>query len=128
MGKTSPMQLSLSALRGEGYLVHIVEHFNVFAKVRQDMYGIIDIVAIRDDLPGVLGVQCTDYTSMSKHVDKALTNTNLITWLKAGNKFIIYAWKTVTKDKRKNFILVRREVKLNGSNQLECLSSKDSAV
>jgi hypothetical protein len=39
---TSPTQLSLKKLREEGYTVAVVEHWNSFARIRQDLFGFID--------------------------------------------------------------------------------------
>ena len=46
---TSPTQLSLKKLRAEGYLVSITEKFNHFCKIRQDMWGWCDLLAIKED-------------------------------------------------------------------------------
>ena len=43
---TSPTQLSLKKLREEGYTVAVVEHWNSFARIRQDLFGFIDLLAL----------------------------------------------------------------------------------
>ncbi|MFZ9649512.1 MAG: hypothetical protein ACO29C_05430, partial [Fluviibacter sp.] len=53
----TPTQRSLAYLRDEGYLVAIVEHWNPFARIRQDLFGFIDLLAIRRD--ETLAVQVT---------------------------------------------------------------------
>ena len=53
----SPTQLSLKHLRSQGWYAEVVEHFNSFTKKRHDMFGIFDIVALRD--AETLGVQTT---------------------------------------------------------------------
>jgi len=87
-----PTQRTLKKLRAEGYLCAIVEHWNQFAHVRQDLFGIIDIVAIHPQHKGVFGIQCTDDSSVSKHLKKAKENTYLPVWLKAGNRFEVWGW------------------------------------
>ncbi|HQV57391.1 MAG TPA: hypothetical protein PKV27_05220, partial [Ilumatobacteraceae bacterium] len=60
---TSPTTLSLKALRDAGYTVAIVEHFNPHMRIRQDLFGFIDIIAIR---PGeTLAVQTTSRSNMA---------------------------------------------------------------
>jgi hypothetical protein len=54
---TSPTKRTLAKLRKEGYLCAIVEKFNRFAGIRQDLFGFIDILAIREG--EIIGVQTT---------------------------------------------------------------------
>ncbi len=42
----SPTQRTLKELRKRGYIPAITEHFNPHAKVRVDLYGFIDILAV----------------------------------------------------------------------------------
>ena len=59
----SPTQLSLKHLRQAGYIVAIVEHFNAFANVRQDLFGAFDILAVKDNV--TLAIQTTSSSNMS---------------------------------------------------------------
>lgn len=43
----TPTQRSLKYLRDAGYTVAIVEHWNSFVRIRQDLFGFIDLLAIR---------------------------------------------------------------------------------
>src|SRR5512145_3126336 len=54
--KTRPTKRSLEYLRGQGHLVAVVEKWNPHARVRQDLFGFIDVLAIRRD--ETLAVQC----------------------------------------------------------------------
>ena len=42
--KTSPMQRSLKHLRDAGWTCAIVEHWNLHAKIRQDLFGFGELV------------------------------------------------------------------------------------
>jgi hypothetical protein len=53
--KTSPTQRSLKHMRDLGYTCAIVEKWNQHARIRQDMFGFIDIVCIKDE--DIVGVQ-----------------------------------------------------------------------
>ena len=48
MAKTSPTQRTLERMRDSGdyKLVQVVEHWNPFGRVRQDLFGIGDILGI----------------------------------------------------------------------------------
>lgn len=85
-------QRTMEVLRKEGYKVAVVEKWNAFAKVRQDLFGFIDLVAIREGTPGVLGVQCTTQHNLGEHIKKAAASPLLKIWLKGGNKFLLYGW------------------------------------
>ena len=52
--KTSPTQRSLKHMRDLGYVCAIVEKWNPYARIRQDLFGFIDIVCIKgEDIVGV---------------------------------------------------------------------------
>src|SRR5271167_4627948 len=46
MAKISPTQRSLKLLRERGWTCQVVERWNQWAKVRQDLFGCLDILAI----------------------------------------------------------------------------------
>src|ERR1700676_5404113 len=48
---------TLAVLKKEGYTAQVVEYYNQFARRRIDLFGIIDIVALRPD--ETLGIQTT---------------------------------------------------------------------
>ncbi len=91
---TSPTKLSLDELRKRGYTVAVVEKFNSFIKIRQDLWGFGDILAIHPSKKEFLIVQATSDKGgqMSKHKQKCDENKNLKIWLKSGGKFSIWAW------------------------------------
>lgn len=105
----SPTQKCLAELRREGYVVAIVEKFNSFVKIRQDMFGFIDILAIR---PGeILGVQASAATDHQKHVRKCKAHPNLPHWLAAGGKFEVWSIrKSGARGKRKVWTIRREPV------------------
>ena len=113
-----PTQRTLKKLRAEGYLCAIVEHWNQFAHVRQDLFGIIDIIAVHPIKKKVLGIQaCTDTGGQaSKHKQKCEENKNLKTWLQSGCKFEIWAWAKKGKAKQRK-LWTLRIIKTNEGEQ-----------
>lgn len=102
---SSPTQRSLKQLRDNGYRAAITEHWNPFAKIRQDLFGIIDIVAVK---PGsTLGVQTTSYSNMSARVKKMLAAEAYQDLKDAGWRLICHGWK---KNKSNRWELVEKEV------------------
>lgn len=86
----SPTQLTLREARARGWLVEVVERWNPYASIRQDLFGIIDIVAVGDC--GVLGIQATSRTNHSARLQKAMESENLQKWLEGGGKFEVWSW------------------------------------
>lgn len=102
---TSPTARSLKLLRNAGYTAAVCERWNMHAKVRQDLFGFIDVVAIRADKPGVLGIQATTVSNQAARLAKMISLPSLRTWLLAGNRVEIHGWK-----KRKGLWDVTRRV------------------
>ncbi len=91
---SSPYAKSKQRLEKIGYRVGKCEHWNHFAKIRQDLYGCIDLIAMR---PGeaLLAVQPTDITSVSKRMAKA--HQTAIDWVSTGNRFEVHGWTAKSK-------------------------------
>jgi hypothetical protein len=91
----TPSAKTLNYLKKLGYIVQRVEQWNAFAHRRIDLFGIIDIVAVKADQVGVLGVQVTTMGNKSGHLDKAIVEckAKLTVWLAAGNRFEVHGWQ-----------------------------------
>jgi len=88
--KKSPTQRTLEKMKKEGYLCAIVEKFNSFIKVRQDLFGFIDILAIREK--EICGIQATSKSNLSGRINKICTHKNFEAVRKSGIKIIIHGW------------------------------------
>jgi len=73
MAKASPTQRSLEYLRDQGYLCAIVEHWNPFARIRQDLWGWADILAIRKDEVLAVQVTASAVSDRIKKIEASLT-------------------------------------------------------
>ena len=87
---TSPTQLSLKKLRADGYLVAITERWNAFAKIRQDMWGFCDLLAIKEN--EILAVQTTSASNMSARAHKIADSEHVGMVRKSGMKIHIHGW------------------------------------
>jgi hypothetical protein len=86
----SPTQRTLRLLRAEGWAAEVVERWLPGANVRRDLFGCVDVVAVR---PGqVLGVQCCTAGDVSKRLDKARACPGLRDWLASGAVFAVWGW------------------------------------
>jgi len=70
----SPTARSLDALRKAGYRAAVVERYNAFSRMRVDLFGIFDIVAIGQGR--ILFVQTTTAGNMASRRTKMLGADN----------------------------------------------------
>jgi hypothetical protein len=87
----SPTQRTLKALRGRGFFAEVVERWNPHARIRQDLYRWVDIVAVKAGEP-ILGVQTTSGPNAAARIDKARGNAALSSWIRAGGRLAVFAW------------------------------------
>jgi hypothetical protein len=92
MAKTSPTQRTLARLRKENFnLISVVEHYNFFSKKRNDLFGIIDILAIKDG--DTVALQVTSYSNISSRVRKITESPALPFIRAAGWTILCEGWK-----------------------------------
>jgi len=87
----TPTQRTLKELRDNGWTAEVVERWNSFARIRQDLFGVIDIVAVKAGC-GVMGVQATSAGNVGARVEKARAEARLKAWLAAGARFSVCGW------------------------------------
>lgn len=92
----SPTQRSLAYLREEGYLVAIVERWNPHARIRQDLFGFIDLLAIRKN--ETLAVQVTA-SGVSARIKKIMESEYLGRVRDAGWRIVVHGWRKNSKGK-----------------------------
>jgi hypothetical protein len=91
----SPTQRTLAALKDDGWECAVVEKWIPRARVRKDLFGVIDIIAI-GGARGILGVQSTgqDYAG---HYKKMMTEKaqECLRWLQSGGGLELWSWRKV---------------------------------
>lgn len=91
---TSPTSRSLALYRKRGWLVAVVERFNPYAKVRQDLFGFIDLIAIKGDL--TLGIQTTTGDHVAERIEKVKGLQAAAVWLESPLRKIVFnGWRKV---------------------------------
>jgi hypothetical protein len=100
---TSPTQRSLKHLRDLGFTAEVTERWNAYAKIRQDLFGFVDILAIKDD--STLAVQTTSRSNRSARLNKILANDKAKVWLMSpARQLEIHGWAKVgPRGKRKTW-------------------------
>ena len=91
MSKTSPTQRSLAEMRKRGYRCAIVERFNPFAKIRQDLFGFIDLLCIREG--ETCAVQTTSGDHVAERIDKIANAEAVGDVRKAGWRIVVHGWR-----------------------------------
>jgi hypothetical protein len=89
----TPTQRSLAKLRREGWFVAITERWNPFSKTRQDLFGFIDLLAIRGD--EALAVQTTSGSNVAARISKILALQAFALWASPTRKTVIHGWRKV---------------------------------
>lgn len=88
----SPTERTLKMLRAAGITVQVVERWNPHAKVRQDLFGCIDLVAMDRHCPGVLGIQACAGASHANRLQKVLSEPRAKLWVQLQNRFWVVSW------------------------------------
>ena len=103
---SSPTSRSLQHLRSEGYLAAVVEKWNPYARIRQDLFGILDLVAVKDR--ETLGVQTTSGSNVAARIKKLEDSAALWMLRQAGWRIVCHGWRRNSKGR-----WVLREVDLS---------------
>lgn len=78
-------------MRDQGYFCAITERWNQYAKVRQDLFGFIDVLGIRGDI--IVAVQTTSGTNVAARLTKIREIPAAKLWLASPNrKLVIHGW------------------------------------
>ena len=94
----SPTARSLAHARKLGWLAGSVEKWNPHARIRQDLFGFIDLIVL-DGQGGTLAVQATSASNVSSRVAKIKANEAAPRWLAEGNRIQVWGWKRIPKGK-----------------------------
>ncbi len=92
------MQRTLEALKNQGFPFWKVEHWNPWSKQRQDMFHIIDVIAL-DHTRGVIGIQVcgSDFAAHWRKITEERKEETL-NWLKTPGAILeIWAWRKLLK-------------------------------
>lgn len=108
MSKTSPTQRTLAALRKDGWTAQVVERWNAFAKVRIDLFGVIDVLAIKPGI-GILGVQATSGSNLAARMTKSADSDLLRLWSQAGGLYEVWAWRKLKRSGKWEATRMRRK-------------------
>ncbi len=96
--KRSPSALTAELLKADGWIVWTVERWIPGARIRVDLFGILDQIAIRDG--EVLGLQPTSWSNVGARVKKIADAEHIGEVRKLGWTLLVYGWKWCPKTKQ----------------------------
>lgn len=91
----SPTSRTLQWCRDQGWDAGVVERWIPQARRRIDLFGFIDIIAIRSGVPGVVGIQATSGSNVASRVRKIQALAVHKRWLECGNEIWVVGWREV---------------------------------
>jgi hypothetical protein len=86
----TPTQRTLAMLRTDGWTCEVVEKWNPAVKRRHDLFGIFDVLAIRDG--ETMGVQVTSYSNVAARIRKIAESEHIAAIRKAGWRVCVHGW------------------------------------
>ena len=81
---------TLAECRKRGWTAGTVEKWNPHVRIRQDLFGCIDIIALTAD--GILAIQSCAGSGHSDHAKKILAEPRAKKWIEAGGRFEVWSW------------------------------------
>lgn len=86
----SPTQRSLADLRKNGWIAEVVERWIPGANIRKDLFGFVDIVAVRDGEKPLL-VQTTSRSNVSARLKK-IAAAEILPLLLSNFRVEVHGW------------------------------------
>lgn len=93
----SPTQRALKLLRARGWKVAITEKWNQFAKVRQDVFGFGDLLAINTNEGEIILIQVCAGASHAARKNKILNIPEAKDWILAGGLILLISFRKNSK-------------------------------
>lgn len=91
--KTSPTQRTLAELRKRGYLAAVVEKWNPHAMIRQDLFGLIDVIGVKDS--ETIAVQSTSGAHVADRIQKIADSDKTPILRAAGWRILVHGWRKI---------------------------------
>jgi hypothetical protein len=112
----TPTQRTLRHERELGRVAAVVEKWNPHVRIRQDLFGWIDVISVDPKGFGVIGIQTTTQQNAAARIEKARGKCSgaLTAWLLAGNSLRLHSWaKRGPRGQRKMWTLSETEVAIS---------------
>lgn len=87
----SPTQRSVKYLREQGWTVAVVEHWNPYARIRQDLFGFADLIAVKRAMFPLL-VQVTSGSNVAARITKIKSLPAFVDCHHGGFYIFVHGW------------------------------------
>ena len=87
----TPTQRTLAELRKRGYRAAVVERWNSHARIRQDLFGVVDVLGVGNG--ETIAVQTTSGSNVAARVNKIAACDALADMRDAGWRIIVHGWR-----------------------------------
>lgn len=84
--------LCIQYAEAKGWLIGIVERWIPYARIRKDLFGFIDLVAIDPEF-NVYGIQTTSQSNVNARINKIKTHQNYDRVRHSSMKIEVWGWK-----------------------------------
>lgn len=91
MGSQSPRTAEM--LKDRGYFVEKVEQVIHGTFIKRDCFNAFDLLCVKADEQGALGVQVCSGDRKADHVAKLREIEAVWAWLRAGNRILVHSWR-----------------------------------
>ena len=108
----SPTSRTLDHARSLGWTAQVVERWNPHARVRVDLFGVLDLVVLTPS--SIVGIQACAGASHAARRDKILAEPRALAWLRAGGLLEIWSWSKRSKRGKRKVWALRREAITEG--------------
>lgn len=116
----SPTVLSLKHLRSQGYTCQVVEKRIPHCFITKDLFGFIDILAMKEGAMGLIGIQTTSTPNVNARIKKIQLEPLSKMFISTGNRVVIHGWaKRGPRGKRKVYEL--KEIEYRPENPEDSL-------
>ena len=110
----TPTQRSRDWLKKRGTVSQIVERWNSFARIRQDLFGFCDIVSLEAK---ITAIQVTSGTNVAARVNKIFDEPRARAWLAAGGLIEVHGWRKTGKAGKRKLWNLRRVAMVTKSSR-----------
>ena len=118
----TPTARSLAECRRRGWVAQVVERWNPHARVRNDLFGVLDIVALippeltpQGEILGstqLIGIQACAGSSHAARIAKVRAEPRLKLWLDTGARAEVWSWSKRGKRSERKLWRLREEAVL----------------
>jgi hypothetical protein len=93
----SPTQRTLADMRKRGYRCAVVEKWNAHARIRQDLFGVVDVLCIGNG--ETVAIQTTGGSNVASRIAKIAESEAVPDMRDCGWKIFVHGWRRNSKGK-----------------------------